>query len=114
MPTRQILALARKGLRLDLRTTLCEAVETGRPAARLGVALEGEGEDERVQLLTLTVEPLRERGEEEPLYLVLFADEGQALSQDEAQALAHSQGERATLWLEGELRETRERLQSLI
>jgi two-component system CheB/CheR fusion protein len=73
-PTRQILAMARKGLRLDLRTALHEAVETGLPASRGGVAVEGE--DGRVQMITLTVEPLRERDGGEPLYLVLFADEG--------------------------------------
>ncbi|KAG0773453.1 hypothetical protein G6F22_014860 [Rhizopus arrhizus] len=32
VPTRQVLTLARKGLRLDLRTLLHEAAETGRPA----------------------------------------------------------------------------------
>jgi two-component system, chemotaxis family, CheB/CheR fusion protein len=111
-PTRQILAMARKGLRLDLRTALHEAVETGLPASRGGVAVEGE--DGRVQMITLTVEPLRERDGGEPLYLVLFADEGPTLSREEALGRSQVTQDGAALRLEAELRETRERLQSLI
>jgi two-component system CheB/CheR fusion protein len=112
-PTRQVLSLARKGLRLDLRTTLREAVETGRTVTRGGVAVEEE--DGRVQMVTLTVEPLRDRDGGEPLFLVLFADEGPALSREEALARAqHLPQDGAAPRLEAELRETRERLQSLI
>ena len=57
-PSRQLLAMARKGLRLDLRTALREAIETGRTVARDGIAVEVE--DGRVQPVTLTVEPLRD------------------------------------------------------
>jgi two-component system CheB/CheR fusion protein len=111
-PTRQILTLARKGLRLDLRTALREAVEGGATAVREGLAVEGE--DGRVQPVTLTVEPLRDGGErEEPLFLVLFADEGPALSREEALSRVRAQ-DGAAVQLERELRETRERLQSLI
>ena len=111
-PTRQILAMARKGLRLDLRTALREAVETGRAVTRAGVAVEGE--DGRVQTITLTVEPLRERDGGEPLYLVLFADQGPTLSREEAANPAAARPDDSALHLERELRETRERLQSMI
>jgi two-component system CheB/CheR fusion protein len=110
-PTRQLLTTARKGLRLDLRTALREAVETGASATREGVAVEGE--DGRVQMVTLTVEPLREADREEPLFLVLFADEGPTLTRREALGRVATQ-DGAALQLERELRETRERLQSLI
>jgi two-component system CheB/CheR fusion protein len=46
--------------------------------------------------------------------LVLFADEGPALSREEALNRAHTAQDGAALRLEDELRETRERLQSLI
>jgi two-component system CheB/CheR fusion protein len=108
-PTRQILTMARKGLRLDLRTALREAVEGGGTALREGVAVEGE--DGRLQMITLTVEPLR--GAEEPLYFVLFTDEGPALSREEALGRVRAQ-DGAALHLERELRETRERLQALV
>jgi two-component system CheB/CheR fusion protein len=112
MPTRQILTTARKGLRLDLRTALREAVEGGGTALREGVAVEGE--DGRMQMVTLTVEPLRDGTDrEEPLYFVIFADNGPALSREDALGRIRAQ-DGAALHLEHELRETRERLQSLI
>jgi two-component system CheB/CheR fusion protein len=111
-PTQQLLTMARKGLRLDLRTTLREAVETGRPASRGGVVLEEE--DGRVQLVTLTVEPLRDRDRGEQLFLVLFADEGPVQSREAALDRSQAAQDGAVLRLEHELRETRERLQSLI
>ncbi|NOG72032.1 CheR family methyltransferase [Roseicella sp. DB1501] len=112
VPTRQVLTMARKGLRLDLRTTLREAVETGRTATRAGVAVEEE--DGRIQMLTLTVEPLQDRDRGEPLFLVLFADDGPSLGREEALARSQAAQDGAALRLEAELRETRERLQSLI
>lgn len=111
-PTRQILTTARKGLRLDLRTALRESVEGGGTALRESVAVEGE--DGRVQMVTLTVEPLRDGADRgEPLYFVIFADEGPALPREDALGRIRAQ-DGAALHLERELRETRERLQSLI
>jgi two-component system CheB/CheR fusion protein len=112
VPTRQILAIARKGLRLDLRTSLREAVESGRPVMREGVAVEGE--DGRVQMITLTIAPVSERHGDNPLFLVLFADQGQTLTRDEALNRTNTTQDDAAFHLERELRETRERLQSLI
>ena len=81
-PTRQILAIARKGLRLDLRTSLRDAMESGQPVMREGIAVEGE--EGRVQMITLTVAPVADRHGDNPLFLVLFADQGQTLSREEA------------------------------
>ncbi|MGB3821098.1 CheR family methyltransferase [Achromobacter pulmonis] len=111
-PTRQVLTLARKDLRLDLRTLLHEAVETGQAAVRKNVALEDD--EGRVQQISLTVEPLAARHETEPLYLILFDDQGPVLPRDEAQDLAYPQRHDATRHLESELRDMRERLQSMI
>ena len=55
-PSRQLLAMARKGLRLDLRGALQEAVETRRPV--VARADRGRERGRRVQLIDLTVEPL--------------------------------------------------------
>lgn len=112
VPTRQVLTLARKGLRLDLRTLLHEAAETGRPAVRENVAVDGE--DGRVQMVTLTVEPLADHKENEPLFLILFADHGPLLSRDEAYAQGSVTQQGAAQQIELELRDTRERLQSMI
>lgn len=112
VPTRQLVNMARKGLRLDLRTTFSEAVERNARVIREGLAVETE--DGRVQLVTLTVEPLAEGDDGKPLFLVLFADEGSVLSRETALTRAQLQHGGAVAHLETELRETRERLQSLI
>jgi two-component system CheB/CheR fusion protein len=110
LPNRQLLTMARKGLRLDLRTLFREAVETNRTVTRGGASVETE--DGRVQILTLTMEPLIEY--DEPLYLVMFTDDGRTLSREEASARTLFSREGASIQLEEELRETRERLQSLV
>jgi two-component system CheB/CheR fusion protein len=111
-PSRQILAMARKGLRLDLRTVLREAQEGGRSITRDGVAVEGDGG--RVQIVSVTAEPLRDREDGGALYIVLFTDEGPTLSREEAAGRANFAQDGTALQLDRELRDTRERLQSLI
>ncbi|HEY4030139.1 MAG TPA: CheR family methyltransferase [Caulobacteraceae bacterium] len=110
-PTRQLTTLARKGLRLDLRTTLREAIELDRRVERTGVVVEAE--DDRMQRVDLLVEPLRDSPPEDRLFLILFQDVGPMVSREEA---AHPPGrtDETILQLERELRDTRERLQSLI
>jgi two-component system CheB/CheR fusion protein len=111
IPTRQLLTLARKGLRLDLRTALRDAVETGRTASRDDVAVENAAG--AVQILNILVEPLAENGSE-PLYLILFIDQGATLNREEALLRIGFGKESAALHAERELRETRDRLQSMI
>ena len=112
-PTRQILAIARKGLRMDLRTVLREVVETGEARTRENIAIESD--DGRVQTITLTIEPAMQRDDgSEPLYLVLFSDQGALLSREEARGRAFLAQDGTATHLDHELRETRERLQSLI
>ena len=110
LPNRQLLTMARKGLRLDLRALFREAVETNRNVTHAGASVETE--DGRVQMVTLTVEPLTNY--DETLFLVLFTDEGRTLSREEASARAQFARDGASVQLEEELRETRDRLQSLV
>lgn len=112
VPTRQVLTLARKGLRLDLRALLHEAAATGVTAVRENVAVQGE--DGHVQLVTLTVEPLANHKESEPLFLILFVDQGPARPPEAADAPPHFTQESAAQRIESELRDTRERLQAMI
>ena len=111
-PTRQIFTMARKGIRLELRTVFREAVESGRTVTREGIAVEED--DGRVQVVSLTVEPLGAYPGADPLYLVLFIDQGPVLSREEALSRAHATTTGTALQMERELRETRERLQSMI
>lgn len=112
VPSRQLLTMARKGLRLDLRSAFREAIETNSPVWKKGIGVEGD--DSRVQMVTLTVEPIWEQTGEESLYLVLFADEGPALSREEATAKVRETADGTKVHLERELRDTRDRLQSMM
>jgi two-component system CheB/CheR fusion protein len=111
-PTRQLLTMARKGLRLDLRTLFREAVETDQRTAREHLAVEGD--DGRVQMVTMIIERVTLREPADPLYLILFVDEGPSLSREDAVQKAKPDLSGNTEHLERELRETRERLQSMI
>jgi two-component system CheB/CheR fusion protein len=112
VPNRQILAMARKGLRLELRHALQEAIGTRRTISKENIAVELE---DRVQLINLTVEPLGD-SEVDPLFLVLFADLGPPLSREALAARGRAPGGETpdVARIEAELRDTRERLQSTI
>lgn len=110
IPSRQLLTMARRGLRLDLRAALREATTTRRTVVRENLAVEED--DERVQPIRLTIEPLAERGNGEPLYLVLFEPSGPTLARSDEEGGSHDSD--STADLERELRDTRERLQSTI
>ena len=110
-PTRQILALIRRELRLDLRQTFQRAVETGRCASCRGLKVELD--DGREQLLTLTVDPIEEAGGE-PLFLVLFQVAAPEREQAQQPGVEPVADEAAAACAERELRDTRERLQSTI
>ncbi|MFL5335531.1 MAG: chemotaxis protein CheB [Geminicoccaceae bacterium] len=111
-PSRQLLSMARKGLRLELRAALQEAVETRRVVSRERIAVESE---DRVQLIALIVEPLPDF-EADPLFLVVFTDLGPSVSQEEAamRDRAALDGGGTMAELDTELRHTRDRLQSTI
>ncbi|WP_350029471.1 CheR family methyltransferase [Caballeronia sp. GAWG1-5s-s] len=111
-PTRQLFTMARKGLGLDLRSVFREAVESGRSVTRDGLVIEGE--DGRVQVIDLTVEPLTDQTSGERMYLVVFDDQGPVLSREEALARAQATHDGTAVQFEKELRDTRERLQSMI
>ncbi|HEY1878401.1 MAG TPA: CheR family methyltransferase [Caulobacteraceae bacterium] len=109
-PSRQLLTMARRGLRLELRGVLRQAVETDRRVVREGLVVEAD--DDRLQRLSVTVEPIGEPGDER-LYLVVFADAGVLINREDA-AKAPAASDETARQLERELRDTRERLQSLI
>lgn len=109
-PTRQVVAMARRGLRLELRSALNEAIETRRAHSRQGLTIEVE---DRTQAVDLTVEPLPEL-DGEPLFLIVFTDAGTPRGV-EAQIDHPELREQADVdALEHELRDTRERLQSMV
>lgn len=109
-PSRQIQSMARKGLRLELRTALREAVEKRCTIVRERVEVDME---DRVQLIRLTVQPIVD-GDQEPLYVIVFADLGRPLTREEAALHDSSAPANDVEGLEHELKETRDRLQATI
>ena len=102
------MAMARRGLRLDLRTALNEAMETRQPATRQHVGVEI---DDRLQLVDLTVEPIGDHAAD-PMFLVVFTDVGPPYVPSEREARERNSGDVERV--EQELRTTRERLQSTV
>jgi two-component system CheB/CheR fusion protein len=110
-PNRALMAMARKGLRLALRSALHEAMQSRRSAVRDDVELEGGDGNEFVRI---TVEPLGD-DDNESLYLIVFGDLRAPAAQGTSPAKHHKGKIRDPNLeqLEGELRDTRERLQSM-
>ncbi|WP_273691893.1 CheR family methyltransferase [Ketogulonicigenium vulgare] len=110
VPSRQLMTLARKGLRLDLRAALSECVSTQKRVTRQNLLAERESDE--VQIVDFTIEPISDRAGAEQLYLVVF----EAKSPSSAQALGgqYSLSDDRHTELEHELRDTKERLQSTI
>jgi two-component system, chemotaxis family, CheB/CheR fusion protein len=111
VPSRQLLTLARKGLRLDLRAALRECVNSQNAVTREGLVTERD--DDQMQLVDFTIEPINERDGSDPLYLVVFRTQGQSLPKGESDFIVSGQTESARE-LERDLRDTKERLQSTI
>ncbi|HET6469265.1 MAG TPA: CheR family methyltransferase, partial [Geminicoccaceae bacterium] len=109
-PSRQLLAMARQGLRLELRAALNEAKEGGRAVTREGLAIEV---DDRAQLVDLVVEPLGDVGGN-PLFIVLFQDRGPIPGRGAGDGSGPGDAIPAAAQLERELKETRDRLQATI
>src|SRR6201981_793815 len=104
--------MTRKGLRLNLRNALSEAMETRQTVTRENIAIDEDGE--RVQMISLMIEPLAERNKEEPLFVVLFIDVGPVRSRSEAERRVPRRADADQVDLERELRDTRERMQATI
>ena len=107
IPNRQLLQMARRGLRFDLRSALSGAVANDHAVRIDGVDFEnGEG---NVQRVSIVVEPLR-NGSGEHLYCVILFDEQAPPAIDTVAPLDDD----PTVHLERDLRDTRDRLQALV
>ncbi len=111
-PTHELAALARKGLRLELRAVLRAAIEGNTTARRDG--LEVELADGRVQTMALVAKPLSLAAGTEPLFLVVFDGAVPPVHPAQRLRLAETEQADAVARLEGELTSTRERLQAVI
>jgi two-component system CheB/CheR fusion protein len=110
-PSLDVVGMARKGLRLDLRTALHKAVKAGETVVHERVAVEMNGD---VQMINLIVRPLRELGSEHSLYLVVFQEIGLPQPREAEEAGTPDGEDQIVQQLEGELRTTKEHLQATI
>lgn len=111
LPTSNLLAIARRGLRLELRTALQEAFQSRRRITRTGLDPDALGLPGRT---VVVIDPLVPVDPDQPLFLVVFS---QAPPPGPAIAVAarpKGAAEAAVAVAEQELRETRERLQTLL
>ncbi len=111
VPNRNLAAMARRGLRTELRGALRQCVDTGERVECHGIAMEtGEG---GVQVITLTVERLRRRDPDQ-LYIVVFATGAAKAGIVVAEASSQAAHDATVKQLERDLRDNREQLQSIV
>lgn len=109
-PNRDIVGMARAGLRADLRAALHAAKTGGRRVVRDRIAVQING---GVQMISVTVEPIVEG--KETVYGIVFTDRGPVRHEDAAPDGHPRDSDDSTVQqIEKELQETRERLQSTI
>ena len=115
VPSSNLVDMARKGLRLELRAAVHNAVKTGKAVVHPNLRLKVDGE---VQRLNLVVRPLSELEPEaeSSLFMVVFQELETTQSRDQAVAGEHDPHapDTLTLQLENELRTTRETLQATV
>ncbi|HLA81032.1 MAG TPA: chemotaxis protein CheB, partial [Thermoleophilia bacterium] len=107
-----IINMARKGLRLDLRTAIHRVLRTGEPTVRRDVLVETAGGVVRVNL---HVRPMAEVGEHSGLLVAVFDELGPVKSPPQKAAAGSHHDEEALIHqLEFELKSTKENLQATV
>ena len=111
-PNANVINMARKGLRLELRATLAKAIQTKRRVVQNEVTV---GTNGGAQVIRLIVQPLAMSDGNESFFLVVFEDVGTAQPATDAKATRRSDREsKVVQQLEAELRSTQDRLQTTI
>ncbi len=108
-PSRDIVGMARPGLRADLRAGLRRSRESGQRDTHDRIAVQVNG---GIQTINLVIEPITEGNE--TVYAVVFIDAGAITQQEGGAAADHPVGEDTAQQIEKELQETKERLNSTI
>jgi two-component system CheB/CheR fusion protein len=110
-PTVNVIDMARKGLRLDVRTALHKAVNSRVPVVHENVPFELDGQTPRVNVI---VRPMPELGEDPGLFMIVFQEvvvpAGEAQPEIEPGAIAAD--DPMVRRLEAELRATKDHLQA--
>ncbi len=112
-PTVNVIDMARKGLRLDVRTALHKAVNARTPVIHENVAFELDGQTLRVNVI---VRPMPEMGEDPGLLMIVFQEVVAAAAEPrgEAEPGAVAADDPIVRRLEAELRSTKDHLQATL
>lgn len=111
-PNANVVNMARKGLRLELRGTLIKAVQSKRRVVHGNVTV---GTNGGAQAIRLVVQPLTLNDDAEHFFLVIFEDVGSMQSAADVKSPRRGAGEsKVVQQLEAELRSTQDRLQTAI
>ncbi len=108
MPTRDLVSMARRGLRLELRAALRKALTTGQVVGRTRIDM---NVDRGSHPIALTIEPLQAQ-DGGRLFMVVFSEAGNVQPLEPEEAAARDAQDSHTDHLERELNDTREQLQS--
>ena len=111
VPTRQLVSMAHKDLRLDLRSALRQAIQTGETVRRENVKFETE--DHRLEKVSLVVEPLPARERGPPEFLIVFRD-GDPVHAGAAELVVDSEAAVDTAPIAAELHDARLQLQTTV
>ncbi len=109
-PTVNVIEMARKGLRLDVRTALHKAVTSRVEVVHENVIFEVDGQAQRVNVIA---RPMPELGEDPGLFMIVFQEivtSGEAGAEAEVEVLAGD--DPMVRRLEAELRTTKDHLQT--
>src|SRR5262249_39352812 len=82
-PSINLVDMARRSIRLDLRTAIHRVMQSGETVTREDLTVESNGETQRINLI---VRPVRELGEDSGLLMVVFQEIGPPRSRQEAAA----------------------------
>lgn len=112
VPTNKLFELAKKSIRVELRTLVHRALKDRKEVIREGVTVQV---NDQVQQLNLIVRPLPEVGKDSGLFIVVFQEVLPATGAPLSSSLAQSENSDALVQqLEHELRTTKEDLQTTI
>jgi two-component system CheB/CheR fusion protein len=109
VPSTNVVSMARRGLRLDLRTALHRAAKGGQAVTIMGLSVRANGSR---QAIDLTIQPLPGHHGEDRNYLVVFQDVGAMRHDDEGEADHDHEESGHVRNLEDELSAAHERLQT--
>jgi two-component system CheB/CheR fusion protein len=112
-PSVDLVEMARRALRIPLRTAIHQALKSGKPVTHDGISVAANGD---VQKINLIVRPMNELAGQPDLFMVVFQEISPVQSREQAEAdgVSLHTPDHLTQQLESELRSTKDHLRASI